>query len=131
MAAALHEPAHDTAGVPPPPEPLGREDGVDLAPVGVAPAHGERAESPPREEPEDPVDGRVAPGPAVVAPDLSGERKLGPTELADREPGPFGDQRRVTSYRLFVPSWLIAGSVPSVAISNRESVTGFSYVGFP
>lgn len=131
VAAALHEFGHDAAGVPPPPEPCGREDGIDLAAVGVAPAHGERAEGPISEEPEDPIDGRVAPGPVVVAPDLGGARKLGPTELADREPGLFGDQRRVTSYWLFAPAWLMAGRLPSAAILNRELVTGFSYAGFP
>lgn len=124
-AAPLHELGHDAAGVPPSAKENGREDRVDLATVRVAPAHGERAEGPVREEGEDPVDGRVAPCPVVVAPDLGGEGKLGRFELTGRERAVEG-QTRVNSYVFPEPSWLIAGRVPSAAIWKLESVTGFA-----
>ena len=88
---------HDAAGVAPAPERNRREDRVDLAAVRVAPEPGERGDGPVCEEGEDSVDGRVAPGPVVVAPDLGWRaetppyRARGPSARGPRagtRPGP-------------------------------------------
>ena len=59
------------------------------------------------------------------------ERRMSMTSFPRPRQARLGAQSFVSSYVLPVPAWLMAGRVPSAAISKSESVTGFSYAGLP